>query len=101
MAFLVLSILLGTLFSVALHRAAVHRWAPYDPGWLVDAARRQYPAVPKLSEALSRCTRARHEGKCYVRFVSSLRANRPGAAWQFGKSITLEDTAQGDVVLDV
>lgn len=33
--------------------------------------------------------------------MSPENANKPGSEWQFEKSITIEDTKYGDVVLDI
>ena len=46
------------------------RWERYDPGWLVELARREEPHEPWLAEALARCTRAAWECSAYLRFVS-------------------------------
>ncbi|HVH36261.1 MAG TPA: hypothetical protein VM847_19345 [Tahibacter sp.] len=96
------AILLGgalALFAFVLYRRP--KWIAYDPGWLVDAAAREYPDRPGLAAALARCTRARWESSAYVHFVTARRANQPGAEWQFESSLALEDTAHGTVILDI
>ena len=76
-------------------------WEPYDPSWLVAQARAQFPEQPELAEAFSRCVLARGAGGPYVDFVDPKNANQPGAAWQFDRNVTLEDTEFGDVIVDV
>ncbi|WP_257387533.1 hypothetical protein [Tahibacter caeni] len=77
------------------------KWAAYDPGWLVEAAEREHPDQPWLAAALSRCTRARWESRAYVHFVAPDRPNRLGSEWQFERSLMLEDTAHGTIILDI
>lgn len=87
------------LVALLLYRRP--RWTADDPGWLVEAAAREYPDQPGLAAALVRCTRARWESSAYLRFVSARRANQPGAEWQFDSSLALEDTVHGTVLLDI
>jgi hypothetical protein len=93
----------STIAAVSLvsYRAWRERWRAYDPGWLVELARRQHPDKPWLAEALTQCTRVRRESNAYLRFVSPRRPNKPGSAWQFAENVLLEDEAAGDLVLDV
>ncbi len=96
------AIVLGSalaLFALVLYRRP--KWVAYDPGWLVEAAAREYPDQPRLAAALARCTRARWESSAYIRFVTARRADRPGAEWQFESSLMLDDTVHGTVVLDI
>lgn len=45
------------------------RSEPYDPAWLVDAAKREFPADVWLHEALANCTQAAVESVAYIHFV--------------------------------
>jgi hypothetical protein len=76
-------------------------WEPYDPAWLVDLARQQYPDEPWLAAALARCTRCMRYDDTYVHFVSPERANQPGADWQHDACLELESPTEGWVVLDI
>lgn len=78
-----------------------NRWRSYDPTWLVSLARARHPDNPALAEALAACIRASIESEYYVRFVSAVRANRPGSKWQFDRNVLLEDSPEGDLILDV
>ncbi|WP_386070438.1 hypothetical protein ACFJIW_07535 [Tahibacter sp. UC22_41] len=91
----------GAIALVAILLYRQPRWTAYDPGWLVEAAAREYPDQPRLAAALARCTRARRESAAYVHFVSARRANQPGAEWQFDSSLALEGTVHGTVILDI
>lgn len=71
-------------------------WMDYDPEWLAELAREQHPDQPDLAGALARCTRARRDGRAYLRFVE---ADTP--AWRFERSVTLESRREGTLVLDV
>jgi hypothetical protein len=90
-----------TVIAIALWLRNTSKWTAYDPGWLVEAAWRQFPDEPWLADALSVCTTAQIESLAYIRFVSPRRPNRPGSAWQFERNIVLEKTTGGTVVLDV
>ena len=77
------------------------RKKPYDPDWLVEAARQVEQEYPWLPMALAACTESVENGWLYVRFITSKRANKPGSEWQFRESVILEDTVHGDVIVDV
>ena len=47
------------------------------------------------------CTRALYESEYYIRFVSAALANQPGAKWQFDRNVLLEDSPEGDLMVDV
>jgi len=72
-------------------------WKTYDPSWLVDAAKSQYPEDLCLQESLLKCTKIKNG----VYFVDPKSPNETGSEWQFRESITLEDTKNGDVALDI
>ena len=84
-----------------LLRAKSRRPQPYDPEWLVQAAKKQRPNDDRLHAALGQCTAALSVTSFYIGFVDSTRPNQPGSRWQFSRNILLEDTECGDVVLDV
>lgn len=72
----------------------------YDPAWLVELARRG-GSCPKLVEALTKCTRAFVRSADYIYFVDNVRANRPGAEWQFDHNEGLEGPDDQLVILDL
>ena len=74
---------------------------PYDPSWLIDAAKSVQDTYPWLPEALGDCTRSIRSSRHYVHFISARRANKQGASWQFQENIALENTVNGDVMLDI
>ncbi len=43
-------------------------WKPYDPTWLIEPAREQFPELDWLPDALAKCTRALRESDYYFRF---------------------------------
>lgn len=73
------------------------RWKDYDPGWLVELAREQFPDDLALHEALLKCNKILNGAY----FVNPARPNKKGSEWQFARSITLEDPEKGEVVLDI
>ena len=87
--------------------AKLSEWKDYDPSWLVEAARQQYPQLAWLHASLSQCTRYAIEIEtgeidayyCFVKTVGV--ANQPGSNWQFWTNIKLENTQHGLIVLDV
>ncbi|HOP22498.1 MAG TPA: hypothetical protein PK055_08175 [Gammaproteobacteria bacterium] len=83
-----------------LHALKYFKYKKYDPSWLVDASKSYIDEYPWLPDAISKCTLAL-EGKNYIRFVSSIRPNKPSSEWQFRENIILEDTIEGDVILDI
>ena len=87
--------------SFWLLRSWPRRPRPYDPAWIVRAAKEQRPNDEGLHAALERCTIALSIEPFYIGFVDARRPNRPGSHWQFARNIHLESTEQGDVVLDI
>jgi len=77
------------------------RWQPYDPTWLVDLAKEQYPEQTWLHQALARCTKCLQESRAYIYFVSQERPNQPGSEWQFKRNVPLDSKKEGPLVLDV
>ena len=77
------------------------KWKEYDPSWLVEASKYRLDEYPWLTDALVQCTKAKEESEFYTYFINRLRPNKKGSEWQFQESITIEDTPEGDVVIDI
>ncbi len=73
------------------------KWKDYDPAWLVQLAKDQYPDYKWLHESLEGCTKIK--SGCY--FVDPKKPNEPGSEWQFKESITLVHPEKEEVVLDI
>lgn len=73
----------------------------FDPTWLVEVLQRECPEETAVIEAARRCTSFLIGKSWYVTFISSAQPNQPGAEWQFDRSVVLEDTAYGEVVIDI
>lgn len=73
----------------------------YDPTWLVELARKQYPEETWLIESLSKCKRYCRESNGYYYFIDPVNANKPGSEWQFKTNYILEDEIEGELVLDI
>ncbi len=71
------------------------RFAPYDPAWLVDAAKNQHPAETWLHAALATCTRAIGD-EPIIYFVDPQSPD-----WHVARDFRLNDTPRGDVEIDV
>ena len=77
------------------------RWKKYNPAWLVEASEYRFNEYPWLHEALNECTKAKEESDYYVYFVDGKNPNKPKSEWQFQENITIEDSVEGDIVIDV
>jgi hypothetical protein len=77
------------------------RWENYDPSWLINAAESCKEEYPWLIEALKKCTKAKNRNNYYTYFVDESNPNKPGSEWQFQESITIEDTPEGEIVIDI
>jgi len=85
-----------------MHRRGDEKEArAFDPEWIAHCIEEQHPDRPEVAEAMRRCTMALDERPGYTRFVDSRRANKPGAAWQFGYNLELVGTPRGWLILDV
>jgi uncharacterized protein YuzE len=84
-------------FFLAFHR---YEWRAYDPTWLVNLARAQFPNDRELQVALQGCTSASGDIP-YIYFVNPRRANKPGSEWQFARNVTLDDPKKGELILDI
>lgn len=76
-------------------------WKSYDPGWLVELARVQFPQEAWLPAALERCERAAWQSKSYLAFIERERATSRESEWEFGFNLTLRHGDYGELVLDV
>lgn len=86
---------------MAKSSASVWEPKPYDPTWIMCAAKRAFPSETWLSEALSRCTQAVIESPAYIYFVNPSLPNQPGSDWQFETNISFIDPDEGLLVLDI
>ncbi len=77
------------------------RWKKYDPTWLIRASAYRFHEYPWLEVALTQCIRAKERNDWYTYFVNGSRPNKAGSEWQFQESITIENTPNGDIVIDV
>lgn len=73
----------------------------FDPNMLIALAGAEAPEYPWLPEALAKCGAGVWESRAYVRYVSSVNANEPGAQWQFETNVVLEHDVLGTVVIDI
>ena len=74
---------------------------PYDPSWLVKAAQPYKDEFPWLLDALKKCIQVCDDDAAYFYFVESENANQPGSVWQIQENITLEETPEGEIILDI
>lgn len=77
------------------------RWKEYDPSWLIEASRYRFDEYPWLEEALQKCIKAKERNNWYTYFVNNKNPNKPKSEWQIQQSITIEDTPEGDVIIDI
>ena len=73
----------------------------YNPEWVIKASEYRFDEYPWLKEALSGCTEINTSNDLYVYFVNAKNPNKEKSEWQFQESITIEDTPEGDIVLDI
>jgi hypothetical protein len=76
-------------------------WDKYDPEWLALLAEVQLPEERWLPEAIRKCTKYHVENKAYYYFVSPKNANKLGAEWQHDRCFIINDSKEGDIVLDI
>ena len=79
----------------------IRNWKAYDPSWLVKASQPYIDEYPWLPAALEKCTQVCDDDPTYIYFVESKNANQPSSVWQFQENITLEDTSEGEIILDI
>ncbi len=75
----------------------------YDPTWVVELARQQYPEDEKLHQALAACTNiVRYcDCGCGTPYFVDLRPENPGEESDFGLRVTLEREDAPPVVIDL
>ena len=75
-------------------------WGPYDPSWLVELAREQYPDKPWLIEALEKCTRYLKSNN-HIYFVSPENPNKAESEWQYDMCLSMTSPKEGWLILDI
>ncbi len=75
----------------------------YDPAWVVDLARQQYPEDRRLHEALAACTRVVRfcDCGCGTPYFVQLDPDALGGDSEFGLRVTLHRPEGPDVVVDL
>lgn len=75
----------------------------YDPGWVVDLARQQYPEDLRLHRALAACTRVVRycDCGCGTPYFVELSADAAGEDSDFGLRIALHQEDGASVVVDL
>lgn len=75
----------------------------YDPSWIVQLARTQYPEDLRLHQALAACTRVLRycDCGCGTPYFVDLSPETAGEESEFGLRITLEREAGPTVVVDL
>ena len=76
-------------------------WTQFDPTWIANAVRENYPEEKELLNDILKCTSCIVQSDSYTYFVDSTNANRPGSKWQFLRSFKINNTPCGNVILDV
>lgn len=105
-SFIFVALIVDAVFSLldkvkGIFHKKTKNWKAYDPSWLVEASQPYIDEYPWLSGALEKCTQVCDDDPTYIYFVESQNANQPGSAWQFQENITLEDTPEGEIILDI
>lgn len=70
-------------------------WVPYNPAWLVEAAKKNFPAETNLHAALAACTRAKGE-EPVIYFVDPTSSD-----WHVDRDFRINDTPRGDIEIDL
>lgn len=73
----------------------------YDPTWLIKSVERVQDNYPWLLDALKECTEATEENHYTYFLKKPTQPNVSNSEWQFQESITLENTPEGEIVLDI
>lgn len=71
------------------------QFRPYDPSWLVEAAKKQHPAETALHAALATCTQV--AGDEPVLYFVDPQSND----WHILRDVRLNDLPGGDVEIDI
>ncbi len=75
----------------------------YDPTWIVDLAKQQYPEDERLHQALAACTRVVRycDCGCGTPYFVDVAAESSGEDSEFGLRVTLEREDTSPVVVDL
>lgn len=75
----------------------------YDPTWVVELAKQQYPEDYRLHQALALCTRVVHHCGCGcgTPYFVDLASEEPGEHSDFGMRIVLRQEDGRPVVVDL
>lgn len=68
---------------------------PYDPAWLIDSVKKQFPKEAELHKALALCTQV--AGEEPVLYFVDPQSND----WHVARDFRVNDTPKGDVEIDI
>ena len=76
---------------------------PYDPTWIVDLARAQYPQDLRLHQALAACTGVHHycDCGCGTPYFVDFAREEAGEESEFGMRVVLRREDGSSVVVDL
>lgn len=73
----------------------------FDPQWLIAALEEQQPDETELIDAARLCLQFVAGDSLYLYFVSPVHPNEPGSEWQHDRSVVVERSKYGEIVIDV
>lgn len=73
----------------------------FDPQWLVDAIRAEYPHESELIAAAERVSKYDSGSSLQIYFLSPTSPNEPGSAWQYAHSVHIEKSKYGELAIDI
>ncbi len=75
----------------------------YDPSWLVELAKKEYPEDSWLYEALRQCNIKLliSDDPAMIYFVDPKNSNQPGSKWIHDECIELESYEKGSIIIDI
>ncbi|MDQ3021629.1 MAG: DUF2283 domain-containing protein [Bacteroidota bacterium] len=68
---------------------------------IIELIKEQESERTDIIESLNKCKDGYWQGSAYYCFVNSTNANKTGAEWQYVESIEIEDTVNGDIIIDL
>lgn len=77
------------------------KWETYNPDWLVKIAEEKFPEETDIIDSIRKCITGFWRSPAYLYFVNPQNANEPESEWQFKDNIVIDDTEEGDIVLDI
>lgn len=89
------------IIELNLLRQEFMTWKPYNPTWLVELAREQYPKKVWLVDALMQCNQVMFESEAYIFFIDCHNPNAKGSEWQFQENLKLNHPKEGELILDI